>query len=282
MRRTSRGATDGHNLTESVVQRLEEFVLTELEPGGELASEADLAEEFGVSRLTIREATRALQARGLLDIRQGRRPIVAYPSARPIGDFFTVAVRRDPRRLMDLLEVRRALEVHIAALAAAHAGRAAVAALEAALVSMRGSMTDTMAVHRADIRFHESLAAATGNQMLSFLIEAMEEPLHVSRLQSLSGHLARGGSVDDVIEQHERILDRVRHRDAKGAAAAMRAHLAQTARDLKAALAHADAVSLQLAQAQPSGAVEADSPAGADGSGSEPPDQSQSDSTISQ
>lgn len=206
-----------------------------------------------MSRLTIREATRALQARGLLDIRQGRRPIVAYPSARPIGDFFTVAVRRDPRRLMDLLEVRRALEVHIAALAAAHAGRAAVAALEAALASMRANMTDTMAVHRADIRFHESLAAATGNQMLSFLIEAMEEPLHVSRLQSLSGHLARGGTVDDVIEQHERILDRVRHRDAKGAAAAMRAHLAQTARDLKAALAHADAVSLQLAQGRRTG-----------------------------
>ncbi|HKA68276.1 MAG TPA: FCD domain-containing protein [Actinomycetes bacterium] len=225
------------NVLESVVQRLEDLVLGDLEPGAELASESDLATQLGVSRLTVREATKTLQARGLVEVRQGRRPLVAYPSARPIGDFFTVAVRRDPRRLMDLLEVRRALEIHIAGQAATHATRAAVSALELALTDMRADLDDPMAVHRADIRFHEALAAATGNQMLSFLIEAMEEPLHTSRLRSLTGHLARGGTVEDVIAQHERILARVKERDAKGAAAAMRAHLDQTARDLRAALA---------------------------------------------
>ena len=51
----------------------------------------------------------------------------------------------------------------------------------------------------------------------------------------MRGHLARGGTVEDVIEQHERILDRVRAQDAKGAATAMLAHLEQTARDLRAA-----------------------------------------------
>jgi DNA-binding FadR family transcriptional regulator len=159
-----------------------------------------------------------------------------------MGDFFTVAVRRDPRRLMDLLEVRRALEVHISSLAATNATRAAINALELALGAMRADLDDAMAIHRADIRFHESLAAATGNQMLSFLIEAMEDPLRASRLHSLTGHLARGGTVEDVIEQHARILARVRDRDAKGAAAAMRAHLDQTARDLRAALALADQI----------------------------------------
>ena len=237
---TSRSKAESHagpTVTASVVLWLEDHVLDELEPGAELASESDLATRLGVSRLTVREATKALQARGLVEIRQGRRPHVAYPSAQPMGDYFTVAVRRDPRRLMDLLEVRRALEVHIASLAATHATRAAIAALEMALAAMRAEADDTMSVHRADIRFHESLAVATGNQMLTFLIEAMEEPLHASRLRSLTGHLARGGTVDDVIEQHARILDRVTARDAKGAATAMRAHLDQTARDLKAALA---------------------------------------------
>jgi GntR family transcriptional repressor for pyruvate dehydrogenase complex len=56
-------------------------------------------------------------------------------------------------------------------------------------------------------------------------------------MRSMRGHLARGGTVEDVIEQHERILQRVRARDAKGAATAMQAHLEQTARDLRAALA---------------------------------------------
>ena len=224
----------------SVAAHLEELVLGELEPGAELPSESDLATTLGVSRLTVREATKALQARGLVEIRQGRRPMVAHPNAGPIGDFFTAAVRRDPRRLLDLLEVRRALEVHIAALAATRSSRAAVAAMEMALDAMRNAADDPVAIHETDIRFHESLAEAAGNQLLTFLIEAMEEPLRSSRMQSMQGHLARGGTVDDVIEQHARILDRVKARDPAGASAAMREHLSQTARDLRAALALPD------------------------------------------
>lgn len=219
---------------------LEDLVLGELEPGAELPSESDLATTLGVSRLTVREATKALQARGLVEIRQGRRPLVAHPNAGPIGDFFIAAVRRDPRRLLDLLEVRRALEVHIAALAATRASRAAITAMDMALDAMRTAADDPTALHDTDIRFHESLAEAAGNQLLTFLIEAMEDPLRSSRIQSMRGHLARGGTVDDVIEQHARILDRVKARDPAGASAAMRDHLSQTARDLRAALALPD------------------------------------------
>jgi GntR family transcriptional repressor for pyruvate dehydrogenase complex len=228
------------SLTESVTRHLADRVLGELEPGNALPSESDLAAELGVSRLTVREAVRALHARGLVDTRRGRRPVVAYPTARPIGDFLAAAVRRDPRRLLDLLEVRQALEVDIARLAALRAGsgagRAAVDAAQAALDAMRRA-TDPDQVHAADLRFHESLAAGTGNELLSFLMEAMEEPLRASRLQSLRGHLARGRTVADVIEQHARILDRIRAHDAAGAATAMREHLAQTGRDLRAAFA---------------------------------------------
>ena len=224
-------------ITDSVVQRLERLVLEELEPGAELPSEADLAVQFGVSRLTVREAARSLQARGLVETRHGRRAVVAHPNAGPIGGFFSAAVRRDPRRLMDLLEVRRALEVHIASLAATQATRATVSAMELSLAAMRDAAGDPVALHECDLGFHASVATAAGNQMLSFLIEAMEEPLRASRLRSMQGHLARGGTVEDVIEQHALVLDRVRARDPKGAAAAMLAHLDQTARDLKAALA---------------------------------------------
>ncbi|HEX3202402.1 MAG TPA: winged helix-turn-helix domain-containing protein, partial [Actinomycetes bacterium] len=90
------------SITETVVQRLEDLVLGELEPGAELPSEAELAVRFEVSRLTVREAARWLQARGLVEIRQGRRTVVAHPNAGPIGGFFTAAVRRDPRQLLDL------------------------------------------------------------------------------------------------------------------------------------------------------------------------------------
>lgn len=224
-------------VTDSVIAHLEELVLGELEPGSELPSESELAGQLGVSRLTVREATKSLQARRLVEVRQGRRPTVAHPNAGPIGDFFSAAVRRDPRRLMDLLEVRRALEVHIASLAATTASRAAIAAAEASLTAMREAGDDRLAFHESDIHFHECLAEGSSNQMLCFLIEAMEEPLRVSRMQSMEGHLARGGTVDDVIEAHARILDRVKARDPEGAAEAMRQHISQTERDLRAYLA---------------------------------------------
>jgi GntR family transcriptional regulator, transcriptional repressor for pyruvate dehydrogenase complex len=226
------------NRTERVVRQLELLVLDELEPGAELPSESELAADHGVSRLTVREAVKTLQARGLVEMSQGRRPTVAYPNARPVDDFFAAAIRRDPRQLLDLLEVRRALEVHIASLAALHANRAATNAMELALDAMRRTAHDPTpdAVNAADISFHEALAAASGNTLLTLLIEGMEPSLHASRLQSLRGHLTRGGTVEDVIEAHQRILERVRARDPDGAAAAMREHLAQTARDLRAAL----------------------------------------------
>src|SRR5512133_4254077 len=94
------------SVVDSVIERLEGLVFGRLEPGEALPSEGKLAEALGVSRLTVREATRTLEARGLLEIRQGRTPRVAAPNGALIGDFFKLAVRRDPRALLDLLAVR--------------------------------------------------------------------------------------------------------------------------------------------------------------------------------
>jgi GntR family transcriptional repressor for pyruvate dehydrogenase complex len=67
-------------------------------------------------------------------------------------------------------------------------------------------------------------------------IDPLECPPRASRLKSISGHLARIGGIDDVIEQHARIFERVRDRDSKGAADAMRAHLRSTQQDHRAAM----------------------------------------------
>src|ERR671934_2166789 len=224
---------DRTSVVDSVIEQLEGLIFGGLEPGEALPSEGKLAEALGVSRLTVREATRALEARGLLEIRQGRRPTVAAPNGALVGDFFQTAVRRDPRALLDLLEVRRALEVHIAALAARRASKGAIADMEMSINAMRAADHEFEAFHTADVRFHENLAAASGNRMLVFLIEAFAEPLRESRQRSFAGHQARGGHVDDVIQQHEAILDAVRARNPKAAAQAMRDHLEQTEKDLR-------------------------------------------------
>ena len=221
------------SVVDGVIERLEELIFSRLEPGETLPSEGQLAEALGVSRLSVREATRTLQARGLLEISKGRRPRVAALNGSLVGDFFKSAVRRDPRSLLDLLEVRRALEVHIAALAARRASPRHIADLELSISAMRAAEQEFEAFHTADVRFHENLAAASGNDVLVFLIEAFADPLRASRQRSFAGHQARGGHVDDVIQQHEAILDAVRARNPKQAAQAMREHLQQTEQDLR-------------------------------------------------
>jgi GntR family transcriptional repressor for pyruvate dehydrogenase complex len=227
---------DRTSVLDSVIEQLEGLIFGGLEPGEALPSEGKLAEALGVSRLTVREATRTLQARGLLEITQGRRPTVAAPNGALLGDFFAIAVRRDPRALLDLLDVRRALEVHIAALAARRATKGDIADMEMSIAAMRAGEGESEAFHAADVRFHENLAAASGNRMLVFLIEALAGPLRESRLRSFAGHRARGGGVEDVVQQHQAILDAVVARSPKAAAQEMRNHLEQTERDLRALL----------------------------------------------
>jgi GntR family transcriptional repressor for pyruvate dehydrogenase complex len=227
---------DRTSVLESVLEQLEGLIFGGLEPGEALPSEGKLAEALGVSRLTVREATRTLQARGLLEVTQGRRPRVAAPNGALLGDFFEIAVRRDPRALLDLLDVRRALEVHIATLAARRATTGDIADMEMSIAAMRAGEGESEAFHTADVRFHENLAAASGNRMLVFLIEALAGPLRESRLRSFAGHRARGGGVEDVVQQHQAILEGVKARSPKAAAQAMRDHLEQTERDLRALL----------------------------------------------
>lgn len=228
--------------TVEVIRHLERLIFSgDAEPGDSLPSETELAAALGLSRLTVREGVRALQARGLVEVRHGRRPVVAHPNATPLSDFFSASVRRDSRGLLELLEVRLAVEVHSAQLAAIHATRADIAALAMTLESMRKTLDDDSAFSEADVRFHAAVASASGNRMLNFLVEGMEEPLHHGRLQSIRGTRSRTPNIETLIDEHAEIYERIVARDARGAAASMRRHLVQTRTDLKTGLALGDA-----------------------------------------
>lgn len=222
--------------TGAVIGHVEELIFGgSLQPGDPLPSEAELADRLGYSRLTVREGIRTLQARGLLEINHGRRATVARPNADQLRDFFSASIRRDVGALLELLDVRLAVEVQTATLAAAHATRSNLAAIEMALTLMESSINDEAAFNDADVRFHAALAVASGNRMLSFLVEGMEEPLQAGRLASISGYRSTHEDLEGLIAQHTAIYKAVAARDPSAAAAAMRRHLLQTRKDLNAA-----------------------------------------------
>lgn len=238
--------TDERSLTgspslDATVRALQARILDDLEPGQQLPSESDLADEFGVSRLTVRESLKMLTGRGLVQLSKGRRPVVCEPDSSVISGFLASIVKRDPRRLLELGEIRMALEAMAAAATARNGSRAAFAAIESALEDMQSASEIPGAegierYHAADVAFHESLAMASGNRMLALILRSLEDSLHQSFRVSYQGHLARGGTVHEVIEAHRRILDAVKAQDPLAAAEAMRAHLIEGERDLRHAL----------------------------------------------
>jgi GntR family transcriptional repressor for pyruvate dehydrogenase complex len=228
---------------DGVVSSLEELAVGELEPGMQLPSESDLAEKLQVSRLTIREALKVLAGRGLVDLSRGKRATVKHPDSSILSDHLSIAIRRDPRAVLELNEIRKSLEVLSAANAARNPSKAALAALEASLKSMAeaadaldGSQRSIERYNDADVAFHAALALTSENRMLALILESLSDSLHQSMSLSFAGFLATGGDIHNAVESHSEILELVRKGDPKGAERAMRLHLVAAEHDLKSAL----------------------------------------------
>jgi len=231
--------------TVDLVERLQDM-LDDFPIGASLPSEQALAERFGVSRLTVRESLKVLAGRGLAEIRQGRRAVVTEPSSDVISSIFAAYVRRDPSALLELVEVRQALEVQSVTLAARKATRAGLAAMEAALEDLKNYAAEYEAAtdddsrekardayQQADVTFHETIALSSGNRMLAHVLEALEDSLLRSFNASFDGHVLRGGTASDAYEPHYEIFQHIKARDVRKAAAAMKQHLQQAEQDLR-------------------------------------------------
>jgi GntR family transcriptional regulator, transcriptional repressor for pyruvate dehydrogenase complex len=228
-----------------VADSLAQRITGALKPGDRLASEAELAQEFAVSRVTVREAIKMLAGRGLLTVSRGRRAEVRQPDGSAYGDFLTSLIKSDPRYLFDLIHVRRALEIQSVEFAAKNASRAGLAAIEAALTAMRTAARECqddgndreaaeLRFVQADVSFHEAMALAGGNRVLTFLFEAMAAPLTEAFIASGRGQRLRGTDMAGGLAAHERIFRHVANGDAEQASIAMKELLDDAERDLLA------------------------------------------------
>jgi GntR family transcriptional regulator, transcriptional repressor for pyruvate dehydrogenase complex len=230
--------TDTRPAAVSVADQLTSYVLGKLQPGMRLPSEADLAERYGVSRVTMREAVKMLAGRGLLDVARGRRAIVRQPDGSVFGDFLTSLIKSDSKHLFDLIQVRRSLEIQSATMAARHASRAGIMAAEAALARMRAAAQDARRGGEdaaAQMRFHQADALTSGNRVLSYLFEGMALPFRESFHVSLRGQQMRGLSLEDSVAAHAHILACISNGDVKGAGEAMSKLLDDAERNIRMA-----------------------------------------------
>ncbi len=232
-----------------VADGLGQRIQSNLRAGAQLPSEAEMATEFGVSRITIREALKILSGRGLVSIGRGRKAVVTQPDGAMFGAFLTSLLKSDPKCMFDLLQVRRSLEIQSVTLATRHASRAGLASIESALAAMYAAAVivdggdDTAEAvgnfNQADVRFHEAMALSGGNRVLTYLFEAMAASLLAAFETSQRGWRQDGKSIVAECRAHERILKSVAARDEKGAIEAMTAILNIAEANLKVAIGNA-------------------------------------------
>ena len=107
-------------LLEGVVKDLQILIADTLQPGSQLPTEAELADRFGVSRATLREALKVLAGTGVLDMGRGRKTVVRAPTSAVMAGQLSMIVRRDPRRVLELTEIQDCLHNLVATLATRH------------------------------------------------------------------------------------------------------------------------------------------------------------------
>ena len=191
-----------------------------LQAGERLPSERELGEQFGVSRTVIREAVRALAAKGVIDVRTGSGLRVAAVDSATVSESMSLFMRGSTTLdYPKVHEVRAMLEVEIAGLAAERASREDLAELAAICEGMEAD-EDLEAASRHDVEFHRAIARATHNELHLLLLDSVGEALLEIRRENLAG-----GSRDDTLVLHRQVLERIAARDAEGSRRAMREHL---------------------------------------------------------
>ncbi|MGW6361018.1 FadR/GntR family transcriptional regulator [Streptomyces sp. NPDC055092] len=208
-----------------------------LKPGDEMPPEGELAARFGVNRLAVREAIRALAAREILVSSQGRPARVSVPSARVFGQILRFRLRQDSLRFADVLDARGAIEGAMASRAAerVRAGEASPEAASPLLEEMAAATDDRERFVTLDIAFHQEIARMAGNGILELVLESLTDVLTEHRMASFEARSHRGDSQQTTIAAHRRILDAIAAGAPEDAVAAMEAHLDATGEDLEAA-----------------------------------------------
>lgn len=171
-------------LADQVAQQLEADIRQgRYQPGDKLPTEAKMGEQLGVSRTVVREAMSQLKSRGLVEARQGSGVFVRALGATPLQ--FDPSQSASREAVIQMVEVRRALESEVAELAAMRRSPADLLRIEAAVQALHAAVQEGRDGVVEDVEFHLTIAQAAGNPFLlntlNFLSQYLRDATRVTR-----------------------------------------------------------------------------------------------------
>ena len=203
-----------------------------LKPGDKLPPEQVLAEEFGTSRPSVREALSALEILGITESRGGKGNFIKDHLETPLYEqkFRELEEEESP---FELLEARKVVETEMVGLAAKKATEEEIAAIQESLDKMKSAMTNIPEIMEFDREFHINIARAAHNSllfsMMIFLADLSKEKLWIN-LKEKSWSIP--GRPQKYFKEHNEILKSIKNKDSKSARNRMYEHLAGVERDL--------------------------------------------------
>src|SRR5437868_12571700 len=208
-------------LYQDIVSQIQSlFDKGELRPGDQLPPERALAEQFQVSRASVREALRSLELLGVVETRAGGGTFVRRTGpedlARPLSNLITRG-----HTLTDVIEVRGLIEPAIAASAARRIRPDELVELRAILRQQAERVAAGESYADEDTRFHELIGQAARNELLVTMLGVIWDVLRSSREQWLQTNQRAHSSVD----AHQRILAALEAHDADAARTAAADHI---------------------------------------------------------
>lgn len=201
------------------VQIVAELIAGKYPVGSRLPAERELAQIYGVSRPTVREAIIAMEVHGFVEVRIGSG---AYVIKIPGEEH-----QEEARGLsaFEVTEARLVIEGEAAALAAELAGESEIAELDRLVIAIAAENLDPAGSDRADRAFHMAVSRATRNGALLSAVENLWDLRESSPEAALLHAKARTANIKPVVEEHKAIVDAIRARSPDAARAAMRSHL---------------------------------------------------------
>lgn len=203
-----------------------------LKPGDRLPSERELCNQFGVSRVTVREALRILEASGLVMIRVGAQggPFLTTPSAERLGEGLADLLSLAPLTAANVTEARMVVELGILPLVVERATEEDVAALMEMVEEGAEALREDRYEMGMSAAFHIRVAACTHNPAMEMLVKSFHGPMLMSleKAHAAAPLMGRRGT-----DEHRKLAQAIAKRDLPTATSVMRTHIGRTARRVK-------------------------------------------------
>lgn len=199
-------------ISEAVRDYIKEYIIAHnLRPGSVLPGEAQLCEELGISRSSVREAIKSLQSLGLIEVRRGDGLYVRETNFDAITEILSYNLRLNPNMLLEVFHVRMWLESAVIGEAIPKLSDGDIAELEGIIGEWKQQLTDDRSTEDLDEQFHRVLYRSLGNQTLDKILEVFWMALHAysEQIKHMSAK-----EMQVRFENHQGILEAVKLGDA--------------------------------------------------------------------